>query len=172
MSHPQVSRIESGRAPWLRVDQAGRLAAVVGLELAVRLYPRGEPIRDAAHLRLLERLRARIGPMWRWRTEVPLPLPGDRRAWDAVVSRAGIVIAIEAETKLTDIQALERRLALKRRDGGIDRVVLLVARTARNQEAIRAAGAGLIAAFPIRARTVLRALEEGDDIGGCAVVVL
>ncbi len=50
----------------------------------------------------------------------PLPIPGDRRAWDALVASGGRRAGCEAETHLGDIQALERKLALKLRDGAVD----------------------------------------------------
>jgi transcriptional regulator with XRE-family HTH domain len=54
LSPSEVSRIERGLAPWLDLVTLGRLAAIVGLDLSVRLYPAGEPVRDVAHLRLTE----------------------------------------------------------------------------------------------------------------------
>jgi hypothetical protein len=82
------------------------------------------------------------------------------------------MIAVEAETVVDDVQALERRLALKRRDGAVDHVVLLVARTPRNRVAIEAAGPGLREAFPVDARTMLGALKDGRDPGGSGIVML
>jgi hypothetical protein len=41
---------------------------------------------------------------------------------------AGLRIGVEAETRARDRQELQRRVALKRRDGGVDRVILLLAR--------------------------------------------
>ncbi len=75
MSHGQVSRVERAALHAVTVDQLCRLGAALGLEPSVRAYPVGDPIRDRAHLELLERLRARLPPTWRWRTEVPLPGP-------------------------------------------------------------------------------------------------
>src|SRR4051794_3159324 len=67
------SRIERGHTR--RIDPAllGCLAAAVGLELRIRAYPGGDPLRDAGQQRLLERLRRQLHPSVRWRTEVPLP---------------------------------------------------------------------------------------------------
>ena len=74
----------------------------------MRLYPDGDPVRDAAQLGLLERFRRRLPAGARWETEVPLPIQGDRRAWDALVGLRGRRAGCEAETRLTDLQALER----------------------------------------------------------------
>jgi len=93
------SRIERGAVPNLALLELGRALAVVGLDLHVRAYPGGRPLRDEAHLRLLERLHCRLGAGARWRTEVPLPLAGDRRAWDALIVVGAVSIGIEAETR-------------------------------------------------------------------------
>src|SRR5215218_4937359 len=52
-----AGRIESGfiRNPDLRM--LASLAATVGLELRLRAYPNGDPIRDAGQQRLVQRLR-------------------------------------------------------------------------------------------------------------------
>ena len=106
--------------------------AVVGLDLSIRTYPAGDPIRDRAQLALLERLRARLHPTLRWRTEVPLPIEGDLRAWDAEIRPARLPLAwarVEAETRIADGQALERKLALKLPATPGGHLILLVADT-------------------------------------------
>ena len=149
-----------------------RLCRTVGLELAVRAYPGGDALRDVAQLRLLERLRTRLPASLHWRTEVPLPQVGDKRAWDALVSGPGWSVAVEAETRLADVQALIRRLELKRRDGRIDHLILLVADTRTNREALLAARQALEPAFPLKAATILAALRNGTDPGGSGIVIL
>jgi hypothetical protein len=146
------------------------IASVVGLEIAVRTYPRGDPLRDAGHARLLGRLRSELHPGVTWRIEVPLPIAGDSRAWDAVIGGQGWQMPVEAETVLTDSQALERKLALKLRDGGFDHVVLLVADTSRNRDAL--AAMPIAARFLVSSRAVLAALRNGRDPGGSSIVVL
>jgi hypothetical protein len=84
------------------------MGAVVGFELSAHAYPSGAPLRDQAHAALLERLRRRLHPGLRWATEIPLPNPGDLRAWDALISGAGFRIGTEAETQARDGQELER----------------------------------------------------------------
>src|SRR5262245_16175757 len=132
--------LAKGRA-FVDLELLSAMAATLGLDLRLRAYPSGEAIRDAGSARLLERLRRQLHSTMRWRTEVALPIPGDFRAWDAVITGTGWRLAVEAETVLTDIQAVERRLALKRRDGGIEHVLLLVADTPRNRRARWAAPA-------------------------------
>jgi len=147
------------------------LGATVGLDVRMRAYPAGDPIRDAGQQRLLERLRKMVHPILLWRTEVGLPVEGDFRAWDAVIAGPGWRIAVEAETVLADIQAVERRLELKRRDGGVDHLILLVADTPRNRRA-RAAASALFAGLTGATRDVLRALRSGRDPGTSATLFL
>jgi transcriptional regulator with XRE-family HTH domain len=172
LSHPTVSRMERGRSPEISLLAIARVGAAVGLKPVLRLYPDGDPIRDIAHVKLLERLHARIHAQLRWRTEVPLPIPGDPRAWDATIAGMGFVIGVEAETRIRDAQAVARRTNLKQRDGELDHVVLLVAGTRSNRRALAAAANELSAAFPIPQRDSLRALRDGRDPGGSSIIVL
>ena len=172
LSHATWSRIERGAAPGLSVVDLARSLSVVGLDLHFRAYPGGSVLRDDAHVRLLERLRACLGPGARWATEVPLPNPGDRRAWDALITIDDTRIGVEAETRARDSQELQRRVQSKRRDGGVDHVILLLARTRHNRAFLRAAGDGFCSAFPLDTRTALTRLAVPSDIGGSAIVLL
>ena len=80
-------------------------------------------------------------------------------------------IAVEAETVLDDLQALERRLRRKQRDGGMEHVILLLADTRRNRRAIAAAPTAF-AEFSRNARGPLSALRAGLDPGGNTIVFL
>lgn len=172
MSHAQFGRIERAALLHLTVDQASRACAAVGLRLVARAYPDGEPVADRAQLALLGRFRARLPEQARWLTEVPIPIQGDRRAWDAVATIAGSRFAVEAETRLRDIQALERRIALKQRDGGIDIVILVVNDTVANRRTLAAHREALRTRFPLDGRTVLAALRAGRPSGASGIVVL
>ena len=171
VSHSAIDRMESHRANSVDVVLLASMAASVGLDLRLRAWPAGDPLRDAGQQGLLGRLRVRLHPSLGWQTEVPLPIKGDLRAWDAVVGGAGWHRPVDAETVLDDLQALERRLALKQRDGGEDHLILLVADTRRNRRALDAAPAAF-AGFSRDARTVLRALTVGRNPGMSAVVLL
>ena len=174
MSSSQISRIEGARLPSVSVIQLARVGAVVGLDVRVRAYPGPVPIRDAGQVALLDRLRARLLPALRVRTEVPIPIEGDLRAWDAVIDgfEDGSPLHVEAETRLYDIQGQQRRIALKTRDGGADVVMLVVADTPRNREAVRVAGPAFTEQYPVAARAALAALAAGRHPGGAALVFL
>jgi putative N-acetylmannosamine-6-phosphate epimerase len=77
-------------------------------------------------------------------------MPGDRRAWDAVLLIGTAQIAVEAETRPRDVQALQRRIALKRRDHG----------------------EALMADLPMGSAAILTALTEGRRPEGSGVVLV
>ena len=172
ISAAQYSRIERGQVEGLSIERAAVLLAAVGLELWLRAYPTGEPLRDAAHAALLERLRARLHRSLHFRTEVAFPDPSDRRAWDAVVTGAGWRHGVEAETRPRDRQALERRLALKLRDGDVTHMTLLLLDSRHNRDFMRAHGDLLRETFPVPGTRVLELLTAGVDPGGNSIVLL
>ena len=172
LSYSQVGRIERGEHPSVTIAQLAMIGSVVGLDISLRFYPGGSPLRDTAHVALLERFRECLSPELTFRTEVPLPGPGEQRAWDGMVLGAGDPSGVEAETRIYDYQALERRVALKARDGNVSRVILVVAATRNNRLAVREAASSIAVAFPIPGRVALQALRTGRDVGGSALVML
>jgi hypothetical protein len=167
-----LSRIERGRRTTLDIIQIATALAVVGLDLSARCYSSGRGHRDAAHARLLARLRRLVPDQLGWQAEVPLPGYGELRSWDAMVFPSGTRVAIEAETRVRDGQELQLRLSRKRRDDGVDRLVLLLADTRANRAFVREFEDSLRAAFPVSASAALRALQRGEDPGGDAIILL
>ncbi|HKB27811.1 MAG TPA: helix-turn-helix transcriptional regulator [Candidatus Limnocylindrales bacterium] len=167
-SRSTLSRIEAGERRGTSIDEVSAVAEVLGLDLVVRLYPGGDPIRDAAQVTKLARILETAAPPLVCRTEVPLPASTEhpeRRAWDAVLTIPGARAAraaIEVEMRLGDAQATERRLALKRRDDPVDRFLLVVADTRHNQRVL----ADHPALFPelerLRRSQVLGTLGRGE----------
>ena len=172
ISHAQVGRVERGAVSGLTIAQLGGIATALGLDLSVRFFPGGDPLRDAAQSSLLERLRQRIHVSLKWQTEVALPIEGDRRAWDALIGSSNERTAVEPETRVSDGQALARKLSLKRRDGRIERVILLIADTRRNRAALISWREALRSDFPLDSREILRALQEGRHPPDSGIVVL
>jgi hypothetical protein len=103
-------------------------------------------------------------------TEVPLPIPGDRRAWDAVIRGTGWHLPAEAETRPRDMQALDRRIALKLRDAGFEDVLLVLLDSAANRRLVRSGA--LPSRFVVQGRSALARLAEGRDPGGSALILL
>lgn len=172
LSQSRVSRVERGVAGDLRVQELGRLASALGLRLWARLYPGGSPVRDHAQVALLQELRRRSHTNWRWSSEVPLPIPGDRRAVDAIAQIAGCRIAVEAWTRLVDLQAQLRAAQLKRRDAGTDRLIVLLADTHANRRTVRAVGEAIRTDLPLGTRQVLLSFAAGRDPGADGLVLL
>lgn len=174
-SYSQLWRFERGELQQVNIADVGAWCAVVGLDLSLRAYPAGDPIRDRAQLALLERLRARLHPSLRWRTEVPLPIERDLRAWDADIrgtSPARWRARVEAETRIADGQALERRLTLKLRDDPHGHVILLVSETRANRQAMGRLRDGLRQTLPADTREILTALADGRDPTTSGIVIL
>ena len=67
----------------------------------------------------------------------------------------------ELETRLHDVQALERRLALKQRDGGVDIVLLVVADTTANRRFLEQHREQFRDLLPLDSRQVLDAFRRG-----------
>jgi transcriptional regulator with XRE-family HTH domain len=171
ISRSWLSRIERQEAEDVSLRLLTVLGAIIGLDLSARFFPGGAPVRDAGHHRYRERFRARLPASAPWATEVPLPEPGDQRAWDALTRLWGVSVGIEVETQPTDLQAMERRVMLKARDGGVDRVVLVLANTRRNRLLWRHVGESLRGSFPLQGDAALAALRSAKD-PGCNLLVL
>jgi len=176
LSQSLVSRTERGLRPELTIDQAAMLCATLGLRLYIRAYPAGSPVRDAAQLPLLKRFRPEVSDVYGWRTEVPVVhrgvnRRGDLRAWDVVLDGPAR-IGVDAETRLHDIQAVQRRTELKLRDGDVDLVVLLVAATRHNRDVLREHRAALLSTLALDSREVLGALRAGAVPRGSGIVLL
>ena len=164
ISRPRYTKTEAARVSSLTILEAARIGSVLGLDLSVRVYPGGDPLRDGASARRLEALGSRVARPLRFRLEVPLPATGDypeQRAWDAEVRGAGLRTTFEFEMRIRDAQAVERRITLKRRDDPPDQFVLLIAATRHNRRVL-ADHPRFFADLPrLRPSTVFRALEAG-----------
>jgi transcriptional regulator with XRE-family HTH domain len=73
LSQPQISRMERAQLRNLSVLDASRTASVLGLDLVVRLYPGGTPLRDAAQADRLRRILKHVRAPLTYRIDVPLP---------------------------------------------------------------------------------------------------
>lgn len=172
LSEGMVARFESGADLDIGIGRLARMSAGLGLDLSVRLYPAGDPVRDAGSLRLERRIRARIAPVLRWRSEVPVAGNG-LRAWDAVVDGTGCVDAFELETRVGDVQATERRLHLKLRDDpSVRHLFLVIADTRHGRSVLAAARGHLRESYPLDTREILAAFGAGRCPGASGSVVI
>lgn len=170
ISGAEVSRIERSKADWVSVVTLARLCAAVGLDLSAKAFPGGSPMRDARHNRVLTKFHARLHSSLSWATEVPLPNPGDQRAWDGMVRGDGWRYGVEAELNPIDGQALLRRLKLKQAEGMVDGVILLLPDTRQTRLFKREFADALKTEFPIHGSAAIARLAAGEDPGGNAVV--
>ena len=138
----------------------------------MKFYPAISRPLDRAQLALFDRFRARLSDAWEIVVEAPMPIAGDLRAADALISIPGCRSMIEVITRLADFQAQLRAGRLKQRDIGADRLVFVVAGTTTNRRAIRDIGAALTDAFPIQTKGAMLRLNAGMDPGGDALIVL
>jgi hypothetical protein len=157
--------------PSLSIEQACRLGTAVGLDLSARFYPGGSPLREAGHAALLGRLEAILHAFLTMPREVPLPIRGDLRAFDAVIRGSGWAVPVEAETRPQDAQALERRIALKLRDGGFEHVILLLLDSAHNRRFVRSLGSWS-ALFTVNSKVALERLSAGKNPASSAIILL
>jgi transcriptional regulator with XRE-family HTH domain len=171
LSQSRVSRVEAARHPSEWLEGLAVHCAALGLRLSIKVYPSGSPVRDAGHLRLLARFRAQLGDGWQWTSESPIgPFP-DLRAWDVRLDGADSV-GVDVETRLRDIQALQRRSETKLRDSSVERLVLVVAKTRHNQLVLRDHRQALYSLAPADTRAVMSALRRSELPPRNGIVVL
>lgn len=172
ISHTHLSRIEHGRVPGLSIDLGSRLSAAVGLDLSVRTFPGGIRIRDLGQVRLLARFRSLVAQSISWRSEVPVGGVGDPRAWDAQLAAHNRRAGVEAEMHVPDWQALDRRIALRKRDSGIQIAILVLADTRHHRAVLREIGPPGTANFPEPGRSAIAALRSGSLPGASTIILL
>ena len=171
MSKSSVSRLEAGYAPLPNLVTAARVARVVGLELSVRCFPAAGQLRDAAHVALIGRFVNRLHQDIRRFFEAPVQ-PGDARAWDVLLGIGDGLVGVAAETRIRDLQALLRRERAKQAEGGVDRLLLLVANTKHNRLTLRQAGPVLVESLPMSTRAVMACLRRGELPAADGLVIL
>ena len=172
VSASEICRRELGRAPRVNGEKLAVHAAAVGLRLSVKLWPVGGGLRDAGQARVIAAFVARIGRLWSVTLEAVVPQPGDLRAVDVLLVSGSVRIAVEAITRLADVQAQVRAARLKARDIGATRLILVLSGTHANRRALADARATLVEAFDLDTRRVMAELAAGHDPGRDAIVVI
>jgi DNA-binding XRE family transcriptional regulator len=170
VSKATISRVERGARPLPDMILASRVARVVGLDLTFKCYPAAGRLRDAAHLKLLERLTGRLHRGIGRQFEAPVR-PDDQRAWDVLLQIGEQRVGVAAETRIRDVQALLRREFLKLEDGSVQRLLVVAAATHANREAVRETSI-LKAALPLGAREALLALHDGKPLKAHGMILI
>lgn len=175
-SRQKAARVEMGRSRRVSLRDLQLYASVLGLRLATRAFPVASPLRDVGQLSVTRRFLERIGRVWRVAIEVPVPIPGDLRAFDLVLRnpRTGVRIYGEVITRLVDAQAQLRAAHIKWRDGATadGRLLIVVGGSAVNRRALSGIRDLLSDEFPLDTRELLAALAGGLDPGKNGIVLV
>jgi transcriptional regulator with XRE-family HTH domain len=172
-SQSAISRLERLVKPdEISLVELSAVASLLGLEVSAGIHPVGDPIRDKGHQALIARFRAQLAAAWHVMSEAPLPLTGDRRAWDLLLRLKQQSVGVEAETRIRDSQNLVRHLRLRERDGGADAVVLVLARTRHNALMLPQLLEALGSNYATSPRLILGALRAGRPVPGSGVLLV
>ena len=104
-----LRRVEAGEVS-PSIDTYARIAAALGSDLSVRLYPNtGSTIRDRHQARIVESLLGLIHPRWQAFPEVAVRRPS--RGWIDVGlldSRSSVFVAVEVQSEIRRLEQLVR----------------------------------------------------------------
>ncbi len=176
LSQAAVSKAERA-SPGVSFDALCRIAAAVGYEMSVRLYPLASvSLRDRGQLSMAQEIATIAHPGSRCQLEVPVS-PDGLRAADLVIGGPTEVAMIEIVRALVDVQAQLRSGQLKRAalaelrgDGRPVRLIIAVPDTARVRREVRALGSLLSATLSVPSMRIWRALRSGEPIGGDGIL--
>ncbi len=172
LSQSEISRRELGLSVGISGVSLALHAAAVGLKLAVQLWPVGAAVRDSAQARYIAAFVARVSTRWRVTLEASVPLAGDLRAADVLLTNEAARVVVEVITRLTDLQAQLRSAQAKARDLSATRLVIVVAATHANRDVLAATRPTLVDSFDLDSRAVMAALSAGRDPGRDAIILL
>jgi transcriptional regulator with XRE-family HTH domain len=156
-----VGSFEQGKAPGIGFQVVATILSVVGLDLSARAYPGGDAIRDAGQAAMIGRFLAVVPDSVGRAVEVPFPNTGDPRAWDVRLRIGSTTWGVEAETHVGDLQATLRRMSLKRRDGLVDGMLLLLLDSRHHRRLLREHRSLLAGSYPGDAREAMALLRAG-----------
>ena len=165
VSTSTISRIESAKLEHLSVREAIVVADAVGLDLSIKSYPGRRATRDQAHAKRLTSFLAHVASPLRFATEVALPHRDgvfEQRAWDAMLFSDDGHTGVELEQRLHDVQAQTRRIMLKWRDSGADRLLLLIANTSHNRAVLETFPEYFVELPALAADDVMAAISRGE----------
>ena len=86
----------------------------------------------------------------------------ERRAWDALIRDSDGETGVELEQRLYDVQSQTRRLMLKWRDSGVERLLIVLADTRCNRRALAEFPDYFQAVPRLKTSKVLDLLEAGQ----------
>jgi transcriptional regulator with XRE-family HTH domain len=152
------------------IDAACRLAAAVGHELSIRLFPAsGVPLRDSGQLEIANAIAASAHRSWHPHLELPVA-SNDRRAADLVLVGPDEVLHLEIERQIVDLQAQLRAAKLKRdalasRFVEPVRLVIVLPERRSSRDVVAKLGPLVERTMPARSAAVRRAILNGLPLG-------
>lgn len=183
VDHSYVARIETGTAR-PSIETYARLAAALGADLALRLYPNtGPAIRDRHQARIAEAVLAIAHPRWRAYAEVGVRHPS--RGWIDLGlhdPRESIFVATEIQSELRRLEQLlrwshEKVVALPSWEGWAHlgdpprtSQLLVIRRTRASRAAGRDFRRLLAASYPAHPEEALESLTRTRPWPGSAVL--
>ena len=167
----ELNRLERYGFPSVPLVRLAEIAAVLGLEMSVRLHRVGDPLRDRASQALIGRLLTYVASNYRVVREALLP-SGGQRSWDVLLRVGSALIGVEAVTRVRDIQALVRFIRLRERDGGVDHVLLILSDSVHNRALLDELRDALGPRFATASADILAALRAGRPVPGSGVVLM
>jgi len=169
-----VSAVERGaRSPSL--DAACVLAAAVGQELGLRLYPAdGVSLRDSGQASMASTIVGAAHPTWHPYVEFPVGTT-DRRAADLVLVGRDEVLHVEIERRIVDFQAQIRNATLKRdalsaRFTQPVRLIVALPDRRSSREAIGELATLLSRTMPVRSSRIRRGITHGEPVSGDGIL--
>lgn len=175
-SQASLWRLEANQVAEVTVGRLAEMASILGLELAMTLYPIGDPIRDKGQQAVGDRFDRLLAFVWRVTSETLLPMPGDQRAWDRLLRLTGMpvrhLVGVDLETRIRDVQYLVRRTRLRERDGGVDAILIVLSDSATNRRLVGQLREALGPAYATPPRLILHALRHGTPLPGSGVILV
>lgn len=168
-----VLRLQGGD-PDVQVNTLMAVGAAAGIDIALKAYPgRGVALRDSGQLHVARMLSGLA--LDRWRPAIEVPAGPNGRSADLVFFGPDEVIHLEIERFAVDLQAQYRAALAKREhlasaEARPVRLVLCIADTPRNREAMRPHRELIARQLPAGSRAVLSALRSGRPLGSDGVL--
>lgn len=175
-SKSSVARLLGSELPDVGLLRLSEIASVLGYEISVQLYPIGDGLRDKGQIAVGKRFEAHVAKAWRVTDETLLPGAGERRAWDKLLRLVGASplynVGVDIETRVSDVQALVRRMRGRERDGAVDQILIVLADTAHNRRVASELRDALGPDYASAPRSILRGLRSGERLVGSGVVLV
>jgi transcriptional regulator with XRE-family HTH domain len=175
VSRARVGRLLRAEAT-VDIDLADAIARCCGHRLSMTIVPGdGVRLRDSGQLDVADAIRAAAHESLRFKLEVPVGRPPDRRAADMLMIHRLEDALIEIERSPKDWQAQHRRAQLKRvayceETGRSARLVIAIPDTVTSRRALAPYANLIREAFPVSSRRAWACIRSGETLAGDALL--